>query len=457
MNNSALPPGPRGLPILGCLPALMRDRLGFFAALARDFGDVSSFPVPVRGPIFFVNRPDLIRRVLVEDQGCFVKSAQYDVLKLVLGEGLLISEGEFHRRQRRMIQPAFHRKQVARYGAIMTEYGLRTREHWREGEAVDLNREMMRVTLEIIARTMFESEVEEEAAEIGRAIGLLMPKFDNPLVIVAPRLFAMLPGNRTYLEAVERLNSTVHRIIDDRRRSKTDRGDLLSMLLQARDTDDGGTQMSQQQIRDEVMTIFLAGHETTALWLTWTWYLLAQNPAVEAKLHQELDAALEGRPPSLEEVPRLKYTQMVLEESLRLYPPAWSVGRSTVVDYRLDGYLAPAGANVVMSPYVIQRDPRYFAEPLKFDPERWTDEARARRPEFCFFPFGGGPRTCIGESFARLEAVLLLASFAQEWSFRVAPGHRLELLPMVTLRPKGGLPGVLYRRVKPSGASRAVA
>ncbi|HKC65273.1 MAG TPA: cytochrome P450, partial [Pyrinomonadaceae bacterium] len=240
-------------------------------------------------------------------------------------------------------------------------------------------------------------------------------------------------------KAKERLDATIYRIIEERRACNVDRGDLLSMLLSARDVEDDGGQMTDLQVRDEVMTLFLAGHETTANALTWTWYLLSEHPEVEAKLHEELDAVLEGRTPTIEDLPRLSYTEMVLMESIRLYPPAWAIGRLALKDHEIGDYTIPAKSLVLLSPYVTHRDARFFPEPDRFDPERWTVEARDARTQFSYFPFGGGPRRCIGEGFAWMEGILLIASFAREWRMRLIPNHRVEPNPVITLRPKFGM------------------
>jgi cytochrome P450 len=255
-----------------------------------------------------------------------------------------------------------------------------------------------------------------------------------------------LPAMKRFRQARARLDETIYRIIAARRASREDRGDLLSMLMAARDEEGDGTGMTDEQLRDEAMTIFLAGHETTANALTWTWYLLSQHPEIEKRLHAELDAVLSGRLPTAEDYARLRYTEMVLAEALRLYPPAWIIGRRALTDYRINGYHVPARAILLMSPYVMHHNAAYFPEPFQFDPERWTPAARETRPKFSYFPFGGGPRLCIGEHFAWMEGVLVLATLAQQWRLRLVPGHPIELQPLVTLRPKYGMKMILERR-----------
>jgi cytochrome P450 len=443
---SAFPPGPKGLPVVGHLFAFRRDPIGLLQRLARDYGDLVYFRV---GPqdVFLLNHPESIQNVLVTHQRNFMKGRGLERAKVFLGEGLLTSEGEFHRRQRRLAQPAFHKQRVAGYGTIMAEYAVRTREHWQEGATVDVAQEMMRLTLAIVGKTLFDADVEAEATEVGVALTTVMEGWSRLMSLFYDLLRRLpLPSNRRTEQGCDRLNATVLRLISDRRASGEDRGDLLSMLLLAQDEEGDSGGMTDQQVRDEAMTLFLAGHETTANALTWTWYLLAQHPAVESQLHAELDAVLAGRVPTTEGVPQLRYTRMVLAESMRLYPPAWVIGRRVLNDYEILPYTIPANSLLLMSPYVMHRDPRYFPDASVFDPQRWTPEAQAERPKFSYFPFGGGPRQCIGEAFAWMEGVLLLAILAQHWQLRLVPGHPVEPRPLITLRPKYGMRMVLERR-----------
>ncbi len=367
--------------------------------------------------------------------------------KRFLGEGLLTSEGEFHRRQRRLSQPAFHRQRMKAYAEVMAQYGARTRDRWKDGETLDISQEMMRVTLAIVGKTLFDADVESEAAEIRTALTDIMQLFDR-ITSPFPNLLMKLPlpSNFRFLKARKRLDATIYRIIYEHRTSGKDHGDLLSMLLIAQDEEGDGGGMTDLQLRDEAMTIFLAGHETTANALAWTWYLLAQHRDVEARLHAEIDSVLEGRLPEVEDFARLKYTEMVFAEAMRLYPPAWAMGRQVLKDYPIDNYTVPAGSIILMSPWVMHHDPRYYADPFKFDPERWTPAGREARPKFSYFPFGGGPRVCIGEGFAWIEGVLLIATIAQHWRMRLAAGERVEPKPMITLRPRGGMRMVVERR-----------
>jgi cytochrome P450 len=439
LATSGYPPGPKGKLLGGNFKAFRRDSLAYLQNATREHGDV----VYLRfGPqdVFFLNHPDYIKDVLVTHHQSFMKGRALQRAKRLLGEGLLTSEGDFHRRQRRLAQPAFHRGRIASYGAVMTDYAARTSSRWHDGETLDISQEMMRLTLAIVGKTLFDTDVESEADEIGAALTAVMELFDFLLLPFSELLEKLpLPHVRRFQKARARLDETIYRIIEERRRSNEDRGDLLSMLLSARDEEGDGGQMNDEQVRDEVMTLFLAGHETTANLMTWTWYLLSQHADVEAKLHEELNAVLEGRQPMVEDVPRLRYTEMVVAESMRLYPPAWAIGRLALKDHEVGGYTIPAKALVLLSPYVTHRDERYFPDPTRFDPERWTPEARESRPQFAYFPFGGGTRRCIGEGFAWMEGILLLASLARNWRMHLVPGHRVETLPVITLRPKHGM------------------
>ena len=441
------PPGPKRRLFSGSFLAFRRDALKFLQRLADEYGDISNFRI---GPqnVFFLNHPDYVKDVLVTHHQNFIKGRALQRTKRLLGEGLLTSEGEFHRRQRRLAQPAFHRQRVASYGAVMTDYGARTVERWHDGETLDISHEMMRLTLAIVGKTLFDADVESEAQEIGQALTDVMNLFDVLLLPFSEYLDKLpLPQTRRFHRAKDRLDATVYRMIEERRRSGKDRGDLLSMLLIAQDEEANTGQMTDEQVRDEALTIFLAGHETTSNALTWTWYLLSQHPEVETKLHEEIDAVLGSRlQPTTDDLPRLRYTEMVLAESMRLYPPAWALGRLAINDYEVSGYVVPAGSLILMSQYVMHRDPRYFPDPTRFDPERWTPAARESRPQYSYFPFGGGPRRCIGEGFAWMEGILLIATIARHWRLRLIPDHPVELQPVITLRPKHGMRMSLVRR-----------
>lgn len=446
MQVSMYPPGPRRTFPLSGLFAYRKGPLPFFQNLAAQYGDISYFKL---GPqaAFFLNHPDYIKDVLVTNHHHFHKGLALQRAKRLLGEGLLTSEGDFYRRQRRLAQPAFHRARIASYAEVMTDYASQTRAGWRDGDTLDMSEEMMRLTLGIVGKTLFDADVVSEAQEVGEAMTVVMDLFNTitlPFFELLQKL--PLPQLRRFDHAKARLDAIIYRLIAERRCSGEDRGDLLSMLLLAQDTEGDGGQMSDAQLRDELMTIFLAGHETTANALTWTWYLLSQNPEVEAKLHAEIDRVLAGRLPTGEAVAQLKYTEMVLAESMRLYPPAWALGRLAIEEFKIAGYVVPKNSLVLMSQFVMHRDPRYFPEPLTFDPDRWTAAARDSRPQFSYFPFGGGPRRCIGEGFAWMEGVLLIAALAQQWQMRLVPDHPVALKPVITLRPKHGMRMTITRR-----------
>lgn len=438
------PPGPKERYPFGHMVAFSRDTIGFLMRIAA-FGDVAHVRVGPRH-LYVVSDPDLIRDVFVTNARNFTKSRGLEVAKEVFGNGLLTSEGDVHRRQRRLAQPAFHRDRIAGYSRVMTQYADRMRDSWRDGQTLDADGEMMRVALSIVAKTLFDADVEADAAQIGEALTIVLGTFKKILNPYGELLAKLpLPSTRRFQAAKVRLDDIIYRIIAERRADPHDRGDLLSMLMSAEDEDDGGA-MTDRQLRDEVMTLFLAGHETTANAMTWTWYLLSQHPEIEATLHAEVDSVLQGRLPELDDLPRLAYVRKVFNEALRLYPPAYAIGRRAIEPYSLAQFRVPAGGTILMSPYVVHRRPQFYPDPEKFDPERWTPEAIAARPKFSFFPFGGGPRVCIGEQFAWMEGILVIAAVAQRWRLRLVPGHPIGLRPQITLRPKFGMRMIAERR-----------
>lgn len=439
------PPGPKERFPMQFVLRFGADRLGFLQEMAA-YGDIAH--METRGLHFYlINHPELIQDVLVTHDRSFVKSRALQVARRLLGDGLLTSEGDLHLRQRRLVQPAFHRQRMAVYSQVMASYAEQTADRWQtlgKGAAVDMAQEMMRLTLAIVGKALFDADVEGEAAEIGQALTEALHAFNRTLLPGGEQLEKLpLPPNQRAEQARQRLDATIYRIIGERRASAEDRGDLVSMLLAAQDEEGG---MSDQQVRDEAMTLFLAGHETTANALTWTWYLLSQNAAEERQLHKELDRVLAGRTPTLEDLPNLPYTRMVFSEAMRLYPPAYAIGRQVIEPYAVRDYVIQPGATVFVSQYVMHRDARYWFDFERFDPNRWTPEAQARRPKFSYFPFGAGPRVCIGEGFAWTEGILALAALAQRWQARLVLGHPVELDPLITLRPKHGMRMTLHRR-----------
>jgi cytochrome P450 len=438
--NAMHPPGPRAFLPGAHLRALQYRPLQFLTGLARTYGDASRFKVGPQ-PIYFFAHPEQVREVLVTKNASFMKGLALQRTKVVLGEGLLTSEGELHKRQRRLAQPAFHRDRIQRYGEVMVEQAALARDRFRDGEEVDVAHAMMRLTLAVVAKTLFGANVDDEADEIGAALTELMlmfPLLVHPLSELLIKL--PLPRVRRFKRALARLDRTIYGLIAERRKSDADHGDLLSMLLLATDTEGDGAGMSDQQLRDEAITIFLAGHETTANALAWTWYLLARNPEAEDELHRELDDVLQGRLPSPADYPRLKYTEMVLAESMRLYPPAWGIGRFALEEVQIGDWHVPKRGLVLLSQYVTHRDARFWPDPERFDPTRF----RESHAKYAYFPFGGGTRVCIGEGFAWMEGVLLLATIAQRWRF-TASGEA-DPVALITLRPKDGLRMNAHRR-----------
>jgi cytochrome P450 len=433
-----IPAGPSSIIPFRFLRVMQRDPIPFFTRLARDYGDAVQFKVG-RQVIILLNHPDLIRELLVAQHRSFHKSRVLQRSKIILGEGLLTSEEEPHRRQRRLAQPAFHRDRIARYGEIMAERAAAMRDRWRDGETFDLHHEMMRLTLSIVAKTLFDAEVEGEEDEIGGALTSLIDLFPllmNPFSTVMRRF--PIPSTFRFRAAIERLDATIYGIIEDRRASGEDRGDLLSMLLLAQDEEGDGGGMTDIQLRDEAMTLFLAGHETTANALAWTWYLLAQHHDVARELYRVVDEVLGDRPATAADYPRLQYVEMVLAESMRLYPPAWAISRLAMEDTQLGEWRVPRDAVVAVSQAVMHRDPRWWPDPDRFDPRRFAPDAKLARPKFTYFPFGAGPRVCIGEGFAWMEGVLILATLAQRWSMELV-SRDVKPQASITLRPRGGI------------------
>jgi cytochrome P450 len=443
---TASPPGPprsiQSLLIYG--PG--RDPLSFFTGVARTYGDIALVRTAA-DRLFMLNHPRLVKDVLVTHQRNFRKGRGLERARRLLGEGLLTSEGAIHLRQRRLMQPAFHKDRIASYASVMTDYADRVQRRWRDGATIDAAQEMMRLTLGVVGKTLFDADVEAQAQNVGQALTATLDSF---WITMLPfyDLLEQLPLRvfRRGREARAQLDAIIYGMIAERRKAPSDRGDLLSMLLMAQDEENHGERMTDVQVRDEAMTIFLAGHETTANALSWTWYLLSDAPQVEARLHREIDRVLGGRLPTLADLPNLPYVEKVVTEAMRLYPPAWIIGRRAIEDYPVDGYLVPARSVIVVSPYVLHRDPRFFPDPDRFDPDRWTPEFKASLPPFAYFPFGGGARRCIGEGFAWMELVLVATTIAQRWKLRLVPGHPVVPQSVVTLRMKHGLQMTAERR-----------
>ena len=437
--SPGLPPGPKGRFLLGSLVEISRDWLGFYKRCAEEYGDVVCVHV-AHIPVYLLVHPRDIETVLVTNAGNFTKSADYRALARVLGRGVLTSEGEFWQRQRGLIQPAFHRQNILAYAKVMTSAAGRMLDTWQENGDRNLHDDMMRVTLEIVAQCLYGAEVSGAAERVGKAMDVAMDRFvtNASQALLFPFDIPVFFARREH-RAIRELNEIIGGIIRERRSSAQPREDLLDMLLAARDAD--GEPMSDAQVRDEVMTLFLAGHETTALALSWACYLIAQDAHIEAMLAEELRTVLGHRVPTPDDLPRLRYTEMVLKEAMRLYPAVWGIGRKAVADCELGGYRLPAGSNIFILQWRTQRDPRFFPDPERFDPERWRDDPvrSGKIPRFAYFPFGGGPRVCVGASFAMMEATLLLAMIQQKYRLELVPDHPIELFASVTLRPKYGI------------------
>ena len=410
----------------------------------RRFGRAAHYRI-LLNDVVLLNDPADIAEVLIDKAASFGKDRTQKRMKILLGEGLITSDGEAHNRGRRVAAPAFHRRRIERYATQIVELAAELREQWQPGAELNIAAEMMRLALQITARTLFDTEVTPEIHEINDQVNIIMDLYH--FLITLPRaellLDTPLPKMRRFRAARRRLDEVVDAMIRARRAETnlSSHADLLSMLVAARDDQAGGDglKLNAQQIRDQVLTFFLAGFETVANALAWTWLLVGQNPDAEARWHAELDAVLGCRPPALEDVPRLEYTAMVLSESMRLYPPAWAMGREALQDVSIGPYRLRKGTMVFFSQYIVQRDPRWFPDPDRFSPERFTPAAKAGRPRFAYFPFGGGGRQCIGESFAWMEAILSLATLAQRWRVQPVPGQKIELQPKITLRPKNGI------------------
>ncbi len=441
-----LPPGPKGIPLFGSVFEPKGDSIRYLTKCTREYGDIVFFRF-LGVPACYTSRPEYIESVLVTQSNNFVKSKDYRAMRRVLGNGLLLSEGDFWRRQRKLIQPAFHQGRITAYAQIMIDYTQRMLASWSDGQALDMHEAMMRLTLGIVAKTLFDADVSHEAEGVEAALTVLMGKFlrQAGMALLLPT-WVPLPTSQLLKRAVGRLDKVIYGIIEQRRASGQLSGDLLSAFLQAQD--DEGVGMTDRQLHDEIMTLFLAGHETTANVLSWTWLLLGQNPETEQKLIEELERVLGGRVPTPADLPQLVYTDMVLRESMRLYPPVWVIGRRALASFRLGEYEIPADTNMLISQYLMHRDARYFPEPEKFVPDRWgAGNARtAALPRFAYFPFGGGPRVCIGAGFAMMEAVLLLATIAQKFQIQISPEEKVSMQPSVTLRPRNGIPVTLKRR-----------
>jgi cytochrome P450 len=434
------PPGPRGGLLLGSLPEIRRDPLAFLSRVSAEYGDIAHVRLgPFR--VFLLNHPDDIEQVLVTHQHRFVKGRSLGGARRLFGNGLLTSDGVLHACQRRRVQPVFHRARLDEYAGVMTALAVEWRDTWADRDTIDIAGEMSRLTLRISGRILFGAGGDAVTNEIRDALETatsLLEVAVLPFAGLTDRL--PLPHVRRLRAARTTLDRVVNGLLERRRRDRTDGGDVVSLLLSAQ-SEMNGERMSDVQLRDEIVTLLLASHETTANALAWTWYLLARHADAEARLHAEIDTVLgTGRCPNADDLPELPYTRMVLAESMRLYPPAWLLARVAVEEHEARGYVLPAGSLAVLSPWVVHRNSSYFPAPQRFDPERWGAATHNGRPRFSYFPFGGGSRGCMGEAFAWMEGVLLLAVIAQRWRFRLLDeSSHPEIRPALTLTPRSGI------------------
>ncbi|MFD0680062.1 MULTISPECIES: cytochrome P450 [unclassified Paenibacillus] len=444
-------PGPKGLPITGNLLAFRKDPLGFLIRTQQEFGAVAHMRFGPARHLYLINDPVLIKEVLVTKQKSFQKAKGLQIAKAVVGEGVLTSEGDAHLRQRRLMQPSFRKDRISKYADSMVELTYELLEGWKDQTERSITDDMMKLTLNIITQTMFGTSLKGGLHDIGQAVEVGMKYvsskassiFDIPESIPTKR-------NLEFKQAAKKLDDIIFGIIEERRNNPDTNGtadDLLSMLLAAKDEEDG-TGMTDQQVRDEVMTIFLAGHETTGNTLSWTWYLLSTYPEVEYKLWQELDQVLGGRKPTIDDLGKLDYLQQVIWESMRLYPAVWVINREATEEVEIGEHKFKPGDTLMMSQFAMHRNPKYYDHPEQFIPERFAGgELLKRIPQFAYFPFGGGPRVCIGNNFALMEAALILATIGSRYKLSLAPNHpEVEPEPLVTMRPKLGLKMIVAAR-----------
>ena len=443
-----LPPGPRGLPIVGMLPVVRRNPTEAFMSAARRFGDVVYFRIGRRRGYLITNPAD-VRHVLQDNARNYHKSPLYEKLHVLLGNGLLTSEDEFWLRQRRIAQPAFHRQRIAALAGVMAEAARDAAAQWQTiasgGRPVDVAEEMMRLTRTVVLRALLGADLGPFAGQVDDAWTIINQHIGESFWSLGFTDRLPTPKNRRFQAARAVLRGAVDHVIGQRRRSPSDSADLLSMLLSARD-EETGEAMTDEQLRVEVLTFLLAGQETTSLALTWTWYLLSQHAGAQRRLEEEIDAVLNGRPPGYPDLLNLPYTRMVIDEAMRLYPPAWGFSRQALADDELGGFRLPRGWLAFVVPYVLHRLPAHWQDPEAFDPERFLPERSADRSKFVYLPFGAGPRQCIGSHFALIEAQLIVATLAQGYRLHLVPQHKVEPWPLITLRPRFGMPMIIERR-----------
>ncbi|MGE7668785.1 cytochrome P450 [Peribacillus sp. NPDC097077] len=441
------PTGPKGKIITGHTKEFQSDTIGFLTRLAKEYGDVAKLRLGPFQNVYLISDPDLIKQILVTKQKSFLKSKDFDSLKPLIGEGLITSDKDFHMRQRRLIQPSFKKTHISNYAQDMIDITKEYISTWKNGEERIITEDTMSLALGIVSKTMFSTELKDGYNLIGEPIDEVMK-----VAVKRMRNLFQLPlwiptkSNREYKKVLERLDTVIYSIIEGRREDAKSHEDMLGILMEARDEVDG-LGMSDRQVRDEVMTIFLAGHDTTATLLSWTLYLLSQNPEVEAKLFHEIDTVIGNRTPTPDDFMKLTYTQNIIWESLRIYPPLYVISRKAAEDVSIGNYHFKKGEMFLLSSYVMHHNPEYFDQPESFIPERFENNYLKTIPPFAYFPFGGGPRVCIGNHFALMEAVLVLACIAQQYRIKLAPDHHeVKPLPLLTLRPKSGLRMIVEER-----------
>jgi cytochrome P450 len=431
------------LPLVGNALQFGRDPLGFVRGVQRAYGDVATIHMGRERAMVLFFRPEHVRYILVDGARAFNAGQGRDIMRRFLGDGLLTTDGAFHRRQRRLVQPAFHKRRAEAYARIMVDYARDLLDEWTPGAEVDVARALQELTLRIVVRALFDLDLRAERGDLSAAFSAVI-EGQNPTMRRLLPFELPSPARDRALAGAARLDAFVYGLITQRRAEGRDTGDVLSMLLQARDEEDGageagGAGLTDRQVRDETMTLIAAGHETTASALAWTFYLLSRNPAPRDRLVAELRDVLGGRPPEVDDLPRLPYLDWVVSESMRLYPPAWIVNRTAIEPFELGGYSFPAGTRVAVSQWVTHHLPELWGDPEAFRPERWDPAAGQKPPQGAYFPFGAGPRMCIGMPFAQLEARLVLATLLQRYVPALVPGWPVRPLPRVTLRLKHGL------------------
>ncbi|MGE0243580.1 MAG: cytochrome P450 [Nitrososphaeraceae archaeon] len=446
------PPGPKNVLPYTLAQKFLRDPLKTLTKLAENYGYISHFKFGKLN-VYFLNHPEYIEDVLVTNHKNFIKSRGLQVSKRLLGSGLLTSEGDYHDKQRRLIQPTFYQKKIKSYYEIMIKKTLNLCDNWKEGVELDIHKEMTRLTLEIICKAVLGYDIKPEEDKIGDSLLTCMNYFNRLLMPFGELIerIPILPINKGFQNAKENLDSIVFRMIDEHKmkleNNEEHHNDLLFTLLKSQEDNGDVENMNDQQLRDEVMTIFLAGHETTANVLTWTFYLLSEHPEIDARLQKEIYSVFDNKSNiSFDDIQKLEYTTKILAESMRLYPPAWAIGRQAINDCKIGKYTISSGSIILMSQYVMQRNPLYFPDPNSFNPDRWTDEFKKNLPRFSYFPFGGGIRSCVGEPFAWMEAILIIAIINRLWKMNKIPSNKVVLKPLITLRPKNGMHLKITRR-----------